>query len=223
MQNVTKERVLLIHGFHRTYKDMTPLRELLLEKGYKVSRINLPLTFTTIEEATLALIEIAEKKIPRLRPGEKIHLVGHSTGGLIIRHFLAVSDFLPYVGRCVLIATPNQGYKLAETAAKISKTYISIYKTMNSLIPENVQNLEMIEDEVEIGAIAGTKGLPIISNFIEGVNDGRIEVDAVKYEGLKDFVTLPFHHMEIHKREETAELVDRFLRTGSFEEEAEFR
>lgn len=217
MEPIIKERVLLIHGFHRTYNDMTPLRTFLMAKGYKVSRINLPLTFTTIEEATKALTEIAEKKIPRLRPGEKIHLVGHSTGGLIIRHFLAVSDFLPYVGRCVLIATPNQGYKLAETAAKISKTYVSIYKTMNSLIPENVQQLDLIGNEVEIGAIAGTKGLPIISNFIEGVNDGRLEVDAVLYEELKDFITIPFHHLQIHKREETAELVDLFLRTGSFQ------
>lgn len=216
MLHIEKERILLIHGFHRTYKDMTQLRQLLLLKGYKVSRINLPLTFTTIEEATKALIEIAEKKIPRLRPGERIHLVGHSTGGLIIRHFLAVSDFLPYVGRCVLIATPNQGYQLAEKAAKISKTYLAIYKTMSSLLPENVQQLELIGSEVEIGAIAGTKGLPLISNLIEGVNDGRLAVDAVKYEGLKDFVTLPFHHLEIHKKPETADLIDRFLQSGMF-------
>ncbi|MBC7961239.1 MAG: alpha/beta hydrolase [Vallitaleaceae bacterium] len=221
MEKTSRERVLLIHGFHKTYKDMTPLRRYLLEKGYQVSRINLPLTFTTIEEATILFNEIAMKKVPRLKPGEKVHLVGHSTGGLIIRHFLATSDFLPYVGRCVLIATPNQGYELAEKAAMISKTYISIYKTMDSLLPENVQQLKMIDDEVEIGAIAGTKPLPVVSNFIEGVNDGRISVDAVKYEGMKDFVMLPYHHMEIHKREETAELVDRFIRTGSFEVEAD--
>lgn len=216
MEQSYKQRVLLFHGFHRTYRDMTPLRQFLLSKGYKVSRINLPLTFTTIEDATNLLIEIAEKKIPKLSPGEKIHLVGHSTGGLIIRHFLAVSNFLPYVGRCVLIATPNQGYQLAELAAKISKTYVSIYKTLSSLLPENVHHLDMIGNEVEIGAIAGTKSIPIISNFIEGVNDGRISVDSVKYNGLTDFITVPYNHLEIHKKAETADLVSGFLKTGRF-------
>ncbi|PKM93842.1 MAG: alpha/beta hydrolase [Firmicutes bacterium HGW-Firmicutes-1] len=211
-----KEWIILIHGFHRSYMDMTPLRNLLISKGYKVSRINLPLTFSTIEEATSALIEIADKKIPKLKNGQKIHLVGHSTGGLIIRHFLAVSDFLPYVGRCVLIATPNHGYKLASYAEKLSKTYISIYKTMKSLQPEQVNLLKLIGNEVEIGAIAGTKSSPLLSGLIGGINDGRIDVNAVKYDELTDFITLPYKHTQIHKKEETAELIDTFIKTGKF-------
>lgn len=211
-----KERILLIHGFHKTYNDMTPLRNLLISKGYHVSRINLPLTFSTIEEATCALIEIAEKKIPKLKAGEKIHMVGHSTGGLIIRHFLAISNFLPYIGRCVLIATPNHGYKLASYAEKLSKTYISIYKTMKCLQPEQVNLLRLIGNEVEIGAIAGTKSSPILSGLIGGVNDGRIDINAVKYDELTDFITLPYKHTQIHKKEETAELIDSFIQTGRF-------
>lgn len=216
MSTQVKERVLLIHGFHRTYKDMTPLRNFLLAKGYRVSRINLPLTYTTIEDATQVLIEIASKKIPKLDPGEKIHLVGHSTGGLIIRHFLAVSDFLPYVGRCVLIATPNHGYKLADYAEKFSKKYITIYKTMKSLQSDQVNQLKLIGNEVEVGAIAGTKSSPLLSQIIGTPNDGRLDINAVKYDELTDFITLPFRHTQIHKKEETAELVDRFLQTGSF-------
>lgn len=218
MSTQLKDRVLLIHGFHRTYKDMTPLRNFLLAKGYRVSRINLPLTFTTIEDATQVLIEIANKKIPTLQPGEKIHLIGHSTGGLIIRHFLAVSDFLPYVGRCVLIATPNHGYKLADYAEKLSKKYITIYKTMKSLQADQVNQLKLIGSEVEIGAIAGTKSSPLLSKIIGTPNDGRLDINAVKYDELSDFFTLPFKHTQIHKREETAELIDRFLQTGRFEQ-----
>lgn len=216
MSTQTKERVLLIHGFHRTYKDMTPLRDYLLTKGYRVSRINLPLTYTTIEDATQVLIEIAEKKLPKLQPGEKIHLVGHSTGGLIIRHFLAVSNFLPFIGRCVLIATPNQGYKLADYAEKLSKRYITIYKTMKSLQADQVNHLKLIGREVEIGAIAGTKSSPLLSQIIGTPNDGRLDINAVKYDELTDFITLPYRHTQIHKKEETAQLVDNFIKTGRF-------
>lgn len=216
MTSQSKERVLLIHGFHRTYKDMTPLRNFLLSRDYRVSRINLPLTFTTIEDATKVLIEIAEKKIPKLDSDEKIHLVGHSTGGLIIRHFLAISDFLPYVKRCVLIATPNHGYKLADYAEKLSKKYITVYKTMKSLQADQVNQLKLIGREVEIGAIAGTKSSPIISKIVGTPNDGRLHINEVKYDELTDFITLPFNHTQIHKREETAEFVDRFLQTGRF-------
>lgn len=211
-----KQRVVLIHGFHRNNRDMTPLRNMLISKGYLAYRIDLPLTFSTIEDATKELIRIAEKKLPFIREGEKIHMVGHSTGGLIIRHFLAVSDFLPYVGRCVLIATPNHGYKLADYAEKLSKTYIKIYKTMKCLQPDQVNLLKLIGNEAEIGAIAGTKSSPILYNLIGGINDGRIDINAVKYDELKDFITVPFTHTQIHKKEETAVLIDNFLKTGKF-------
>lgn len=216
MPSLNNEHVILIHGFHRSYKDMTPLRNYLLEMGYRVSRINLPLTFSTIEEATQVLMEILNKKIPRLAPGKNFYMVGHSTGGLIIRHLLTKADYKNYVKRCVLIATPNKGYKIADYAEKLSKKYITLYKTMQSLKTDSVNQLELIGAEAEIGAIAGTKSSPLISPLLGGINDGRLEVSTVYYKELKDFITVPYNHTKIHKQADTALLIDNFLQYGAF-------
>ena len=37
-------RIVLIHGFHRSYKDMEPLEQNLKSLGYKVENLNFPLT-----------------------------------------------------------------------------------------------------------------------------------------------------------------------------------
>lgn len=212
----TSKRVILIHGFHRNFHDMAPLKKHLKQRGYRVARVNLPLNYTTIEEATHVFINSIKSKLSLLKKGEKIHLIGHSTGGLIIRHFLTYHEFLPYIDKCVLIATPNQGYTLAEKISNLSKTYVNIYKTMASLKPDHVLAMNLINEGAYIGAIAGTKTIPGFTLFIDGTNDGRLSVSSVYYEALKDFTLLPYHHLEIHKMEETAQIIHNFFTTGYF-------
>jgi hypothetical protein len=38
----------------------------------------------------------------------------------------------------------------------------------------------------------------------------------VKFDGLKDFVELPYGHKDIHYQLETVELIDAFLKNGRF-------
>lgn len=42
-------RIVLIHGFHRDYRDMEPLEQNLTSLGYKVENLNFPLTFPDIK------------------------------------------------------------------------------------------------------------------------------------------------------------------------------
>ena len=64
--------------------------------------------------------------------------------------------------------------------------------------------------------IAGNKNKLLFGRLIKSENDGRVAVDSVSFEGLKEFIVLPYHHKEIHHRQETAELVHRFLQEGTF-------
>jgi hypothetical protein len=70
--------------------------------------------------------------------------------------------------------------------------------------------------DVEIAAIAGNKNNLFLGNLIRDENDGRVELSSVFYPELKDIITLPFGHIEIHHQQETAKWVDTFLRTGKF-------
>lgn len=209
--------MILIHGYNKNQNDMVTLKENLSNLGYNGLLVDLPLTFKTIEYCASLFSEKIEEIIDSLYGDEKISLVGHSTGGLIIRHFISNTDYKDKVDRCVLIATPNQGSKLAEIAKEISGIFTNIFKTLDSLHPDNIKKLELKNiDTIEVGAIAGNENNLILGNLLEKENDGRVLVNSVKYKGLKDFIVIPYGHKEIHHKFKTAELVDCFLKNGEF-------
>lgn len=111
-----RETVILVHGFFRTDRDMRYLEKGLEQNGYRTLSPELPTTFGTIEACTLRLEAVMEEMAHK---GGKIHFVGHSMGGLIIRHYLA-RNRVAQLGRVVLIATPNQGSPLASAADRTS-------------------------------------------------------------------------------------------------------
>jgi len=69
-----------------------------------------PTTTKSVEQCVVKF----EKLFAEIPKGkyQRIHIVGHSMGGLIIRVFLSRNNIWN-LGRCVLIATPNQGSDLA--------------------------------------------------------------------------------------------------------------
>ncbi|MFW5790135.1 MAG: alpha/beta hydrolase [Bacillota bacterium] len=212
-----KEVVVLIHGYNKDHGDMLSLKGYLEEKNYQTVTVDLPLRFRSVEHATEVFKVKMDDILASLGPDQKISFVGHSTGGLVIRKYLDELKNRQIVNRAVQIATPNQGSSLATLVSDISGLWTSIFKTLESLEPENVEAMDLIEgDAVEIGAIAGNKSTRFFGRLLDGENDGRVKLESVKFSGLSDFFVLPYHHNEIHHQQDTAELVDKFLRSGKF-------
>ncbi|SHH19345.1 lipase family alpha/beta hydrolase [Tepidibacter thalassicus] len=211
------KKVILVHGFSKNKKDMQTLKENLEKIGYKCILIDLPLTFKEIEHCSSIFEQKIKETIYSLKENEKINLVGHSTGGLIIRHFLSNTKYVDKINRCVLISTPNNGSQLANIASKLSIIFINIFKTLKSLRSESVKSLNLKHIEsVEIGAIAGNKNNLLLGKLLKTENDGRVQVNSVKYKELKDFIVVPYGHKEIHHKYEIAELVNTFIENGHF-------
>lgn len=182
--------------------------------GYECIVPDLPLTYKEFDFAANVLESLLEELT--LTKEEKVHLVGHSTGGLVIRKLIAETDYSDKIGRCVLIATPNKGSKLADIAGKI-KPVVKIFKTLRSLNYEYIEQIDLTpKSNIEIAAIAGNRNNLFLGNLIGEENDGRVEVHSVYYPELKDYLTLPYGHAEIHHQPETAKMVDTFIRTGKF-------
>ncbi len=210
-------KILLLHGFYRDGSDMVTLKEYLEEMGYQATALDLPLTFDELEDSSQLLEERIDQLAVDLSQGERIALVGHSTGGLVIRHYLQRSEKTDLIGNCVLIATPNQGSSLAGTVAGISSTFVDYFATLDSISPERVAETELYQrGEVAVGAIAGNSESLVTSRLLEDENDGLVEVSSVKYDGLEDFIVIPYSHQRIHYQPLTAQLVDNFLRQQSF-------
>jgi uncharacterized alpha/beta hydrolase family protein len=196
---------------------MKPLEQNLELLGYECLVPKLPLTFKEFDQSAFALEEMLEELIKsNLKNEEKINLVGHSTGGLVIRKFISETKHKTNIGRCVLIATPNKGSKLANLATSI-KPVGEIYRTLKSLKYKYIEQIDFTSvPNIEVAAIAGNKNNLFLGNLIRDENDGRVELSSVYYPELKAFITLPFGHNEIHHQPETAKWVDTFLRTGKF-------
>ncbi len=209
--------VILVHGYAKNAGDMQSLARFLEKLGYRAVAVDLPLIFDHVEEAAEVFENQVKEILSKLPDNAPVAMVGHSTGGLVIRYFLAHSPDYKRVSHAVLIATPNQGSTLADIARDVSELLVETFATLDSLRPENIPELGLSDPkEIRIAAIAGSKSTPALGWLLENENDGRVEVESVYYPGLDDFVILPYNHHKIHHTKETAELVIRFLETGSF-------
>ncbi len=208
--------VLLVHGFFRNHKDMAILKTYLSDLGQEVYAVNLPTSFQSLETIYTSfkkqLLEIDTTSYT------KIHFVGHSMGGLIIRYYLSKHQ-VPKLGRCVFIGTPNQGTRLADLGLKVPLA-AQILKPIKAL-HSNALAIDLPQNDPvpDIGIIAGTNHRLITGYFLKKPNDGRVEVAATKLAAplMKDFVALNYVHTKIHKEKVTADLVDHFLKFGKFE------
>ena len=107
--------VLLLHGLFHNRACWLWLKLQLRRRGHRaVYTINLP-PWKDIE----ALTERVAKKIDAIRFAQgvdRVHLVGHSMGGMIARNYLQLRGGAPKVASCTLLAAPNSGSKLAPFA-----------------------------------------------------------------------------------------------------------
>lgn len=217
-EDMSAKIVVLVHGYGKDSGDMRSLANFLDEAGYKAVKVDLPLTFDSVEEAAKVFEKEVTALLSSLPEEQQIAMVGHSTGGLVIRYFLSHSPYYPRVDRAVLIATPNRGSTLAEMAGDLSGLLVETFATLDSLRPEKISRLALHDpDETSIGAIAGNKGNLVLGGFLDKENDGRVEVESVFYPELDDFIVVGYNHHEIHHSRRTASLVIRFVETGSFD------
>lgn len=107
--------VLLLHGLFHNRACWLWLKLQLRRRGHTaVYTINLP-PWKDIE----ALTERVAKKVDEIRLAQgvdRVHLIGHSMGGMIARNYLQLRGGAPKVASCTLLAAPNGGSKLAPFA-----------------------------------------------------------------------------------------------------------
>ncbi len=213
--NTAKELVVLLHGYMRTAYDMRKVKKYLESFGYDIFAPTLPTTFRSVDDCTVKL----EKLFDTIPSGDydRVHFVGHSMGGLIIRLFLSRNK-ISNIGRCVLIATPNGGSDLAVKAHGKFGLAAKISPSVNDLMsPGLIIGPPLNKPYPEFGAIAGNKSPWIPGALIREDNDGRVAVSSVPFDGMEKFTVVPYRHTRIHKNQEVAKLVDGFLQRGSFD------
>jgi predicted alpha/beta hydrolase family esterase len=206
------EIIILVHGFFKNKKDMAYLEKGLRKSSFNILSVNLPTTFGSIEDCVKSL-HIQVNDI--VNEYNDVSYVAHSMGGLIVR------DYIKYINqnnvrKCIFIATPHSGSKLARIA-KFIPFYTKIFKPIQSILPDSSFSYHKLNKNVKVGLIAGNRNKGILGKlFLSEKSDGRVDVCSVKAGDANEMIVLPFGHKEIHKKEETLMYVKRFLLSGTF-------
>ncbi len=107
--------VLLLHGLLQNRACWGWLRGALRRRGLgSIQTMNLPPWFDVD-----TLVERIDQRVDALRyasGADKVHLVGHSMGAMLARHYLQLRGGAEKVASCTLLGAPNGGSKLVPFA-----------------------------------------------------------------------------------------------------------
>ena len=200
--------ILLVHGLWNRGWAMMAIARRLRAHGHDVRVFSYPTRGDSVEgHANELHTFIKGIKV------EKLHMVGHSMGGLVILNMLSRFDDVP-PGRVVLMGTPVKGAGVVRRLERLPGQKLLFGKARENLL----QGFENIPDSHETGMIRGTRalGLGRIAGRRGEPNDGSVTISETQADGLKDSIDLPVAHSEMLLSADVLEQIEQFILHGSF-------
>jgi len=210
------ETVVLLHGLGRDAGAMSFIGRELRRAGFEVIALDYP-SRSLPPDALIALLRY--QVIQCCRYKARVHFVGHSLGGLLLRGLLARKP-VQHLGRVVLLGTPNQGSELADLlerpawrwARRLAGPTATRLGTAGDSFPKRLP-----PPEYELGIIAGDHSLnPFGSWLLPGPDDGVVSVASTRLPGMRDFLVAPSGHGLMRYSRYISNAVIHFLRHGRF-------
>jgi len=213
------EGVVLLHGLCRTSASMERMAAALTKAGYVVDNIDYPSRRAGVATLSEEVVGAAMKS-DKLAKCDKIHFVGHSLGGILVRDYFSRHRDRR-LGRVVMLGPPNQGSEVADRLKDWR-----IYQWLNGPTggelgtdPESVPN-KLGPVAFDVGVIAGDRTINWINSLmIAGSDDGKVSVRNTKVEGMKDHLVVHTAHPFIMRNRAVIEATIRFLNSGKFRAE----
>jgi len=209
MNTGSREAVLLLHGAWMHPVVMSYLSHALRGEGFAAHAVG----YRTMRDPLDAHLSRLASRLALL-DAARVHLVGHSLGGVIVLRYLQrVAD--GRVRRAVLLGAPVAGCRAAEDLAGHAGGELMMGQSMHVWRePVNVS----VDPRFEIGAIAGTRalGLGAVVTRLPKPNDGVVWLEETKFPALRDHLSLPLGHTMMLLSSRVARQTSAFLKTGAF-------
>jgi pimeloyl-ACP methyl ester carboxylesterase len=207
------DSVVCIHGFIRSYRSMIPMGNALEKEGLNVYLWDYQSRSLTIEEHAANLVQVL-KAIAVERPGESIHFVTHSLGGVITKTALNHPE-CPYEakkGRAVLLAPPMQGSSMARAVSHITPVrWVFGEKAGQQLMTfdnKDMSALGAFPPTVDVLVISGKKGRQI---FFNEQNDGKVSIEETRLDTSHEHRVIHASHSWIMTSRESIQMTKAFL------------
>jgi len=201
--------VILIHGLYMNSLCMRPLGRRLRRAGFRVEYFVYPTMRRSLCDSAGALLDFIHARAA----GGEVHLVGHSLGGLLLRHLPAVTDRCP-ARRMVTLAAPHRG---SAVVRRLSAGHGRLLFG-RSLDAGLLGSLPPWPRDWQLGSLAGTQpaGVGCLLRLVHEPSDGTITVSETVCEGMADHVCVPRSHANMLLCPQVAAQIQCFLGQGRF-------
>lgn len=202
------EHVILLHGLWMRGLVMSSLARRLRDADYSVDVLDYPSVAGGPQQG-------AERLIAALRAAKspRVHLVGHSLGGMVALHALQSMTDAP-AGNVVCLGSPLRGSSAAQKFAHWPVGSWLLGRSSAALC----QGIECWDNSRPLGVIAGSlpMGFGFVIGGLEAPHDGTVSVAETQIEGLSDHCVVAATHTGLVFSAEAAKQTVAFLSSGRF-------
>jgi pimeloyl-ACP methyl ester carboxylesterase len=203
--------IIIVHGLWMTGLELSVLQHRLrTDHGFEPSIFSYPSITGSMNEHVTSLHAYVLQ-----HPGERLHFVGHSLGGIVILKMLEMYDDIP-PGRIVCLGSPMQGSCAVNGFAR----WPFARAALGSAICEEVLSSKprKWDGRRDVGIIAGSLNIGIGRLFadFQEASDGTLLVSETKLDGAKDHIVMSVSHTGLVFSVEVTAQIAKFLKDGSF-------
>jgi hypothetical protein len=203
--------VVYVHGLWMPgFEGSLLLRRLAAQRGYRTEVFR----YASVRDPMTAVAASLRQMVARI-DAPRVHLVGHSLGGLIILRYLQRYS-MAQPGRALLLGTPCGGSRAAQRFAALRLGRRALGQTACEELL--VARKRQWEGGRELGIIAGTLpvGMGRLLLTFKEANDGTIALSETELIGAKARLCLPVTHSGMLLSVRVAQEAGSFLEYGRF-------
>jgi pimeloyl-ACP methyl ester carboxylesterase len=199
-QSSDRDTVVLVHGLAAMPFVMRPLAKSLGDHFAQVVNWGYSSLWSRIERHGRALAQLL-RRLDGEEPSGRLHLIGHSMGGIIGR--LALAEYLPLrFGRFLMLAPPNHGSPVARHLAPF----------LGRICPPINQ---LADHDGSFVCRLPKPSLPELG-IIAAKGDFMVLEPSTRLGCERDHIVLPGLHSSVVWQRETAEQIRHFIDHGEF-------
>ncbi len=206
---IVRASVILVHGVWLRGWTLALQRQRIGDCGFRAKAFSYASIAEDLDANARRLVEFS-----RAQPGDVVHFVGHSLGGLLALRMLELEPE-PRTRRLVLIGSPWAGSAVARALHRwpggdslLGRTLAQWYESPRTDLGQRY----------EIGVIAGSLGFGVGSlvTQLPRPHDGTVSVAETRLPTMADHIVLPVTHTGMLTSARVAAATCAFLQTGRF-------